>query len=288
MNELMTFSTQELLYYLVSLPLLLCSFIGFKKWFSKTISTSFDFNKHHFLVGGAVALISCIAFINWETTTSGTEYRSGPLEDVFTVILDCPITYHKKREKKTPPPVKAKRLIRPISLTKINLVKNVETHEETPLPIESDDIPIAPVLLDTSSAPMTLPVPAKKEETTPFVSIAEQMPRFPGCENLEWSNKEKETCSKGKLLNYIYKNLKYPAVARENGIEGMVVIRFTVNTEGKIINVELLRDIGAGCGNAAVKVVESMNNLPENWEPGRQRGQAVNVLYTLPVKFKLQ
>ena len=78
------------------------------------------------------------------------------------------------------------------------------------------------------------------------------------------------------------------AIARENGVEGMVVVQFVVNEKGKVDKVNVVRDIGAGCGEAAAKVVEEMNSFTTGWTPGKQRGRPVKVLYTLPVKFKLE
>ena len=114
------------------------------------------------------------------------------------------------------------------------------------------------------------------------------MPRFPGCEGMSGSDKEKEECAKEKMLQYIYKNLKYPAIARENGVEGMCVIQFVVGKDGSVQEANIVRDIGAGCGESALKVVNNMNNLPEKWTPGKQRGRSVKVFYTLPVRFKLE
>ena len=114
------------------------------------------------------------------------------------------------------------------------------------------------------------------------------MPRFPGCENAGGSNDEKAKCAQDKLLQYIYKNLKYPAIARENGVEGMCVIQFVVDKDGSVKDANVVRDIGAGCGEAALKVVNAMNNLSEKWTPGKQRGRNVKVFYTLPVRFKLE
>ena len=73
----------------------------------------------------------------------------------------------------------------------------------------------------------------------------------------------------------------------ENGIQGKVTLRFVVNKKGKISDVKILRDIGGGCGEAAAKVIRSMNNMPQKWTPGRQGGRKVKVYYTLPVVFKL-
>lgn len=97
-----------------------------------------------------------------------------------------------------------------------------------------------------------------------------------------------KACSDKKLIEYLYKNLKYPAIARENGVEGRVYIQFVVEKNGKVTDTKIVRDIGAGCGEAALKVVDNMNDLGEAWKPGKQRGTAVRVLYTLPVTFKLE
>ena len=131
-------------------------------------------------------------------------------------------------------------------------------------------------------------LPLTIDENETIFMIVEQSPRFPGCEDMEGSKAEKEACAQKKMLEYIYGNLKYPAEARENGIQGQVVIQFVVTKDGSLGNIKLVRDLEGGCSEAAMKVVKSMNDLPEKWTPGKQRGQAVNVRYILPVKFKLE
>jgi len=116
--------------------------------------------------------------------------------------------------------------------------------------------------------------------------VVEQMPRFPGCEDKKYE-KEKEDCAKSKMMEYIYNNLEYPEEASIKGIEGQVVLQFIVETDGSITDIRVLRDIGYGCGQAALEVVELWNDMPEKWRPGHQRGKPVPVLYILPVKFKL-
>lgn len=101
-------------------------------------------------------------------------------------------------------------------------------------------------------------------------TVVEQQPEFPG--------------GQGELLKYLGKNITYPAIAQENGIEGTVVVRFVVNETGGISDIQVVRDIGGGCGAEAVRVVKSM----PKWKPGRQRGKAVKVYFTLPVRFKLE
>lgn len=114
--------------------------------------------------------------------------------------------------------------------------------------------------------------------------IVEEMPRFPGCEHLS-SSKEKEDCAKKQLMNYIYSHQTYSIDAILKHTAGQVVIQFIVEKDSSIKNIEITRDIGNGCGQAAVDVVESMNNMTKKWRPGYHKGKPVRVKYTLPVNF---
>jgi len=129
-----------------------------------------------------------------------------------------------------------------------------------------------------------------EEQEDELFKVVEQMPRFPGCETMDGTPQEKEMCAKDKMLQFVYKNLKYPAIARENGLEGMCVVQFVVLENGNIGDVRLLRDASyAGrLGNSSQWIVNRMNYLCDPWIPGLQRGNPVKVLYTLPIKFKLE
>ena len=72
--------------------------------------------------------------------------------------------------------------------------------------------------------------------------------------------------------------------ARESDIQGRVFVSFVVEPDGSITNVEVMRGIGGGCDEEALRLVQSM----PNWKPGKVRGSAVRVSYTLPIVFKLQ
>ena len=100
--------------------------------------------------------------------------------------------------------------------------------------------------------------------------IVEEMPAFPGGEQ--------------KLMEYVGKNIKYPQIARESGIQGRVFVGFVVEPDGSVSNVKLLRGIGGGCDEEAMRVIK---NMPR-WKPGKQRGKAVRVSYQIPVMFRLQ
>ncbi len=129
--------------------------------------------------------------------------------------------------------------------------------------------------------------PLSPKESEVIFKVVEKMPRFPGCENTSDNDRDKKKCADEKMLQYIYKNLIYPKEARKNNVEGMAVVKFIIDPTGLITDVELKRDPGAGCGEAAVTVVKQMNDLPERWTPGLQRGKPVSVQYTLPIKFRL-
>ena len=134
-----------------------------------------------------------------------------------------------------------------------------------------------------------LPEPPKiKDEEPPIVMVPEDNPRFPGCENMDGSKKEKEKCAEEAMLKFIYDNLKYPSIAKDNNKEGRVIVQFVVNQFGKVENIEVVRGIGFGCDEAAARVVKKMNDLPEKWTPGRQMGRAVKVKFTLPITFQLK
>jgi TonB family protein len=91
------------------------------------------------------------------------------------------------------------------------------------------------------------------------------------------------------MVQFLGQNAGYPETAREAGFEGTVFIRFVVETDGSISNVEVLKDQtpGGGLKEAALSAVEAMNEMPGKWNPGMQRGNPVRVRVVVPVKFKL-
>jgi TonB family protein len=107
------------------------------------------------------------------------------------------------------------------------------------------------------------------EKTYEMFDIA-KAPSFPGGEQA--------------MMQFISDNLKYPALARENAIQGMVALTFVVDKDGSVTNINILRDIGGGCGKEAMRVVQAM----PKWTPGQANGQPVKVRYTLPIRYKLE
>ena len=100
--------------------------------------------------------------------------------------------------------------------------------------------------------------------------IVDEMPKFPGGEDA--------------LMEYVSKNVVYPKEAQEKGISGRVFVEFIVEKDGSVSNVNVLRGIGGGCDEEAVRVFSSM----PKWKPGKQDGKPVRVSYQMPINFKLQ
>ncbi|MCB0402963.1 MAG: energy transducer TonB [Flavobacteriales bacterium] len=101
-------------------------------------------------------------------------------------------------------------------------------------------------------------------------TIVENMPEFPGGQK--------------KLFEYLGKSIKYPPAAKANGISGKVYVNFTVNKDGKITDVKVLRGVHDLLDKEAIRVVEAM----PAWTPGKQRGKPVRVSYNLPINFILK
>ncbi|MBQ3631437.1 MAG: energy transducer TonB [Prevotella sp.] len=109
-----------------------------------------------------------------------------------------------------------------------------------------------------------------KEEETKIFEVVEQMPSFPGGD--------------AALMAFLSKNIKYPVVAEENGIQGRVIATFVVERDGSITDVKVVKSVDPSLDKEAVRVLKSM----PKWIPGKQNGSAVRVKYTVPVTFRLQ
>lgn len=144
------------------------------------------------------------------------------------------------------------------------------------------DVQILPAL-DTMDPTDSLGSLSQSDAEKVF-QVVEEMPRFPGCEEKE--EPERSSCATNKLLQYVYGNLRYPTEAKVNKVEGTVIAKFIISEEGGVEKAEITEDIGHGCGEAVLAILTKMNE-ELRWAPGRSKGEAVNVQFTLPVRFKL-
>lgn len=157
----------------------------------------------------------------------------------------------------------------------VPLIRPDETVITQPLPVDSfagrESGPVSSVGKPGGTAVTKMPGSGDgdtvMEEPVKIESYVSEMPEFPG-----------------NIYAYLAKSVKYPPTARENGIEGRVVVNFVVNEDGHISNAVVKRGIGGGCNDEALRVINSM----PAWKPGKQNGRPVKVYYTLPINFKLE
>lgn len=124
------------------------------------------------------------------------------------------------------------------------------------------------VVVDETATKIVEVVEIEKDDV-PFVTV-EQQPDFPG--------------GLRALAKFLSDNIKYPSPAQKMNIEGRVALTFIVSKTGEISNIEVLKGIGFGCDEEAIRVVRLM----PRWHPGKQSGRAVPVKFTLPISFALQ
>ncbi len=110
--------------------------------------------------------------------------------------------------------------------------------------------------------------PQQKEEE--IFMVVEKMPEFPG--------------GQAELMKFLQKNIKYPSISQENGVQGRVIVQFVVNSDGSIVDPVVMKSVDPYLDKEALRVVKSM----PKWTPGEQRGKPVRVKFTLPVQFRLQ
>ena len=209
------------------------------------------------LIGLVVTL-----FIVWRVF----EYKSydkqivDDLQKTVEVIEEEMVEITKQEQPKSQPPAPKPQV------TQIEIVDNEEEIEEE---IEID----AEVSQDEVLEEYDFTPPEIEEEEiveAEIFKVVEEMPEFPG--------------GAAKMMEFIQKNIKYPMMARESDIQGRVFVNFVVEPNGTITNVTVMRGIGGGCDEEALRVVQSM----PNWKPGKQRGSAVRCSFTVPIIFKLQ
>jgi len=164
------------------------------------------------------------------------------------------------RQPETPPPPQQN------PIQQITMMTVVDDTEDTPeLDIQAD--------IDQNTVlPEYVPVERSKPEEIiepEIFLVVEQQPSFPGGE--------------AARLKYFGQNIKYPQEAREMNIQGTVYVGFVVEPNGSISNIKILRGIGGGCDEEAMRMVSGM----PDWNPGKQRGRAVRVQFNLGVRFTL-
>ena len=222
----------------------------------KSEKASLEKDKLIYALMGLVFVLSLVfVALEW-TEREVTKYEVTDTEFLFEEEVEIQQT-----SQETPPPPP------PPAVQEVEVLNVVEDNVETEsIEVNTEDDKEAEVVI---AAPVEAPVEEEEEEVV-FV-VVETMPEFPGGQQA--------------LFKYLSENVKYPVIAQENGIQGRVICQFVVNRDGSIVDVEVVRSGGdPSLDKEAIRVIKSM----PKWKPGKQRGKAVRVKYTVPVNFKLQ
>ena len=221
----------------------------------KSEKASLEKDKIVYVLMGLVFVLSlCYVALEW-TEREVTKYEVTDTEFLFEEEVEIQQT-----SQETPPPPP------PPAVQEVEVLNVVEDNVETEsIEVNTEETETEVVI----AAPVEAPVEEEEEEVV-FV-VVESMPEFPG--------------GQAALFKYLSDNVKYPMIAQENGIQGRVICQFVVNKDGSIVDVEVVRSGGdPSLDKEAIRVIKSM----PKWKPGKQRGKAVRVKYTVPVNFKLQ
>ena len=221
----------------------------------KSTSADLEGKRKSFFVMGLVVALSVVLFsFEWGSRKVAVNYVNSEIGNNIIEEM-VPITFRKPEPKKI-------LLANNIKITKdkekdIEII-STEVNENTSIDFSNNFFEEIPV--------KDIEEPASDD---PFI-IVEEMPKFPGGDE-------------GRL-KYLRSNIKYPELARQIGIKGIVYVQFVIGKDGSVEDVALARGIGSGCDEEALRVVKMM----PKWAPGKQRNKPVRVLCTIPINFQLK
>ena len=209
------------------------------------------------LIGAILVLSVLFIGFEWSERDKKVTTDTGIQEVVFEEEI-IPIT-EQEQPKQAPPPPEA-----PKVEEVLEIMDNDSQVEESTIQA-SDDTQAAVEVKYT-------PVEVEEEEVEEqqIFQVVEEMPEFPG--------------GMGECMKFLAKNIKYPTVAQENGVQGRVIVQFVVNRDGTIVDPVVMRGVDPYLDKEALRVISMM----PKWKPGKQRGKEVRVKYTVPVMFRLQ
>ena len=213
----------------------------------------------YFVIGLAFVLFFSWQAIEWKTYKKTFDYEALDVDE--DEDEEIPIT----EQIKTPPPP-------PPAPQVIEIVEDEEDVEETV--IESTE---------TNEEEIVEIVEVEEEEEdvdVPF-AVIEDVPIFPGCEGVAKS--ERRNCFQEKMNKHIRKNFRYPEIAQEMGIQGRVYVNFIISKDGSITNIRM-RGPDKNLEKEAERIISKLPKMT----PGKQRGRAVRVPFSIPIIFRLQ
>ena len=209
------------------------------------------------LIGAILTLSVLFIGFEWSERDKQVATDTGLTEIVFEEEI-IPIT-EQEQPKQAPPPPEA-----PKVEEVLEIMDNDSKVEESTIQA-SDDTQAA---VEVKYTPVEVEEEEVEEEQ--IFQIVEEAASFPG--------------GIGECMKWLGKNIKYPTISQENGVQGRVIVQFVINRDGSIVDAKVVRGVDPYLDKEALRVV---NQMPK-WSPGKQRGKAVRCQFTLPVQFRLQ
>ena len=225
-----------------------------------------DLNKDrnlYFVIG--LTLVLGVTWGSIEYKTYEKVFDLAALDMLEDDDEDIPITEQLKTPPPPPPPPPAPEVI--------EVVEDEEEVEETVIEsteTDQDEIIIEEIEVEEEFDDIDVPF-----------AVIEDVPIFPGCESVAKS--ERRTCFQDKINQHIRRNFRYPEIAQEMGIQGRVYVNFIIAKDGSITNIRM-RGPDKNLENEAQRII---SRLPQ-MTPGKQRGRAVRVPFSIPITFRLQ
>ena len=209
------------------------------------------------LIGYVLALAVMFIAFEWSERDKKVTTDTGIAELLFEEEI-IPITEQEQKQAPPPPPEapKAEEIIQIVENDAEVEESTIQASDETDKAVEVKYVPVE--------------VEEEEVEEQQIFQVVEEMPEFPG--------------GMAECMKFLSKNIKYPPISAENGIQGRVIVQFVVNQDGSIVDPVVVRSVDPYLDKEALRVIKTM----PKWKPGKQRGKAVRVKYTVPVTFKLQ
>ncbi len=209
-----------------------------------------------YFIGLSLSLLFCIVVINWKTYERGDILDLGNLEADFEDIMEVPIS-----EQPPPPPPKEMQTAVIVEVSDEEIIEDLEIQLDVEMTEEA--------AVEEHNIDFTME-PVEEEKVEEIFQIVEQYPQPEG--------------GMSTFYQYVANNIEYPPKARRLGVSGIVFCQFVVEKDGRISNIKVIKGIGAGCDEEAVRVLEGA----PDWTPGKQRGRTVRVYMTVPIRFILK
>ncbi len=209
------------------------------------------------LIGYVFILALMFVAFEWTERDKQVTTDTGMAAVVFEEEM-VPIT-EQEEPKQAPPPPEAPKVEEVLQIAENDADVEESTIQSNEDKGEAVEIKYVPEVVEEEEV-----------EEQQIFQVVEEMPEFPG--------------GMAECLKFLAKNIKYPTIAQENGVQGRVIVQFVVNQDGSIVDPVVVRSVDPYLDKEALRVIQMM----PKWKPGKQRGKAVRVKYTVPVTFKLQ